>query len=88
MNPDESLLKFPCRFPIKVMGASVPEFREQVVAIARRHVPDLSDDSVSLRASAQGRYVSVTLTVNAQSREQLDGLYRELTACELVAMVL
>lgn len=88
MSQDETLLKFPCRFPIKVMGAALPEFREQIVAITRRHAPDLDDDSVAVRASAQGRYLSVTVTVNARSREQLDDLYRELTSCELVAMVL
>ena len=88
MTESESLLKFPCKFPIKVMGAAIPEFRERVLEIARQHVPDLSEQAVSERASRGGRYISLNIVVDATSREQLDGLYRDLTGCELVAIVL
>lgn len=85
---DETLLRFPCDFPLKVMGAAIPEFRVRVLEIVQRHAPDLDPRTVTERPSAGGRYVSLTVTVNAQSREQLDVLYRELTACELVTVVL
>ncbi|MGD8497295.1 MAG: DUF493 domain-containing protein [Chromatiales bacterium] len=88
MSEFESLLEFPCKFPIKVMGAAIPEFRERVLEIARRHVPDLSEQAVSERSSRGGRYTSLNIVVDATSREQLDGLYRDLTGCELVAVVL
>lgn len=88
MTESESLLEFPCKFPIKVMGAAIPEFRERVLEIVRRHVPDLSEQAVSERSSRGGRYTSLNIVVDATSREQLDGLYRELTGCELVAVVL
>jgi putative lipoic acid-binding regulatory protein len=88
MTESESLLEFPCKFPIKVMGAAIPEFRERVLEIARRHAPNLSEQAVSERSSRGGRYISLNIVVDATSREQLDGLYRELTGCELVAVVL
>lgn len=88
MKPPETLLEFPCRFPIKVMGAAIPEFRGRVLEIARRHAPNLSDDAVTERCSRAGRYTSLNIVVDATSREQLDRLYRDLSGCELVAVVL
>lgn len=88
MTSSESLLEFPCKFPIKVMGAAIPEFRDRVLKIARRHAPDLSEDAVTERSSRAGRYTSLNIVVDATSREQLDRLYRDLTGCELVAVVL
>jgi putative lipoic acid-binding regulatory protein len=88
MHEEESLLQFPCEFPIKIMGAAVPEFRERVLEIVRRHAPEVDGSRVREAASREGRYLSITVTLRAESREQLDGLYRELTGCELVAVVL
>lgn len=88
MRDEETLLSFPMDFPVKIMGAAVPEFRERVLEIVLRHAPDLDTEAVEERPSAKGRYLGLTVTVKAQSREQLDALYRELTACELVAVVL
>lgn len=79
---------FPCEFPVKVMGASVPEFHERVEAIVRRHVPEVSSQAFSSRPSRNGRYVAITVVVQARSREHMDGLYQELSACELVTMAL
>jgi putative lipoic acid-binding regulatory protein len=59
-----------------------------VVEIVRRHVPDLAEGAVKSRTSAQGRYVSVTVIVNATSREQLDAIYQDLVDCESVIMAL
>jgi uncharacterized protein len=83
-----SLLRFPCPFPVKVMGPAVPELQEQVKRIVQRHAPDTADDACSRRPSRGGRYLAITVVIQARSQAQLDALYRELTDCELVTMVL
>ena len=84
----ETLLEFPCDFPIKAMGAVRDDFDALVVELVRRHAPDLAGNAVRLSHSSAGRFVSVTVTVRATSKDQLDNIYRELTACEHIAMVL
>lgn len=86
-SPD-TLLEFPCDFPLKVMGRAEEDFDALVVAIVRRHVEDLREGAVSSRESRKGNYVSVTVTIQAESQAQLDGLYHELSAHERVLMVL
>ena len=85
---DQSPLKFPCQFPIKAMGKSGAELELAVLQIVRRHAPDLSEGAISIMASKSGKYSSITLTVTAQSRQQLDAIYLELTACEQVLYAL
>jgi putative lipoic acid-binding regulatory protein len=83
-----SALQFPCAFPIKIMGKTTPGFAQAVVEVVHRHAPDYDASTLEMRASKAGNYLSVTATVNATSREQLDDLYRELCAHPLVTMVL
>jgi putative lipoic acid-binding regulatory protein len=83
-----SLLEFPCAFPIKVMGRRQDGFAQSIVGVVCRHAPDFDPALLEMRTSSAGNYLSVTATVNATSREQLDGLYRELCAHPMVAMVL
>jgi putative lipoic acid-binding regulatory protein len=83
-----SPLTFPCSFPIKVMGRTQPGFAQEIVGIAARHAPDFDPSTLEMRASKAGNYLSLTVTVNATSREQLDALYRDLVAHPMVAMVL
>jgi putative lipoic acid-binding regulatory protein len=85
---DQSLLQFPCDFPIKVMGRSDSGFEARALQIVRRHVPDFSTESMRSTASRQGNYLSCTFVVCATSRAQLDELYRELSSCEELLMVL
>lgn len=85
---DETLLEFPCDFPIKAFGPAVPEFPERILEMVRRHAPDTPDAALSCKTSRGGRYYAVTVVVRATSREQLDEIYRLLTASELVAMAL
>ncbi len=85
---EESLLTFPCEFPIKVMGRSSETFETEVVGIVRKHAPDLSEDAVTSRASGKGNYIAVTVIVTATSKEQLDNIYLELNAHEAVMMTL
>jgi len=80
-------LEFPCQFPMKVMGRAVPDFEQKVVAIVRLHVPDFSDAAIARRPSRAGRYVSLTLTIDATSREQLDALYVALSGAPEISLV-
>ena len=88
MNTEESPLKFPCEFPIKAMGEARNDFDSLVVGIIRKHSPDLTEGAVRTRLSSGGKYVSVTVTVNARNRQQLDAIYMELTAHERVLVAL
>ena len=84
----ESLLTFPCVFPIKVMGRREDGYAQTVTDIVMRHAPDFHPQTVEMRASKNGRYLSLTVTINARSREQLDALYSELSKHPMVMMVL
>lgn len=86
--PQESLIEYPCLFPIKVMGTRVEGFTAALVSVARDFDPDFDEARLELRESRGGNYLSVTLTVTATSREQLDNLYRALTDHPLVKVVL
>ena len=86
--PQESLIEYPCLFPIKVMGERVEGFTAALVSVARDFDPDFDEARLELRESRGGNYLSVTLTVTATSREQLDNLYRALTGHPLVKVVL
>lgn len=84
----ESLIEYPCRFPIKIMGRTEPRFAQAVIDLVRQHAPDFDPGSVEMRASKNNRYISLTCTVTATSREQLDGLYQALCDHPQVVMVL
>ena len=84
----ETLLEFPCTFPIKVMGDNHPDFETTVVEIVRRHAPDLEETAITRRPSKGNKFLAVTLTITARSKPQLDAIYLELTACSLVKMAL
>ena len=85
---EESLLEFPCAFPIKIMGERRDEFAQVMVEIVTRHAPDFVATAVEMKASKNGKYLSLTCTIQATSRAQLDDLYRELSAHPLVSIVL
>jgi putative lipoic acid-binding regulatory protein len=85
---DDSPIKFPAEFPVKIMGRDTPEFHAVVADIVTRHAAPFESLPVSRQASREGRFISITVTINAYNREQLDALYRELSAHELVLMVL
>ena len=84
----EPLQVFPSEFPIKVMGRHDSGLREATRAIIERHAGPLPESSIRTRTSGDGNFLALTYTVTAQSREQLDAIYRELTACKLVLMAL
>jgi len=84
----DTLFDFPCRFPVKAMGRDADDFEATVVGIVRRHAPDLGEGAVSLQPSRGGRFVSVTVTITATSRDQLDAIYNDLAAHDQVLMAL
>jgi putative lipoic acid-binding regulatory protein len=83
-----SLQEFPSDFPIKVMGRHDAELRKLTQAIVERHAGPLEESRVRVRTSSDGNFLAVTFIVPAQSRTQLDDIYRELTACKAVLMAL
>jgi putative lipoic acid-binding regulatory protein len=84
----ESLIEYPCSFPIKVMGARVDGFAEAMVQIAQQFDPEYDPATLEMRPSKAGNYLSVTLTIRATSREQLDNMYLALTAHPMVKVAL
>lgn len=81
-------LEFPTDFPIKIMGRSDDGFAQAIVAVVQQHAPDFDASTLEMRASKDGNYLSLTATVRAVSREQLDALYRALTSHPMVKIVL
>ena len=88
VQQSESALQFPTQFPIKIMGRRADDFAQSMLDVVLKHAPDFEPSSLEMRASREGNYLSVTATINATSREQLDNLDRELTSHPMVAMVL
>lgn len=88
IDMNDTLFNFPCEFPLKVMGRQSNEFRSVVLGIVQKHTGPVDASRIEEQPSKDGSYLSLTYTFEAQSREQLDALYRELTSCERVLVVL
>lgn len=84
----DTLLEFPCDFPLKIMGHAVDELAQTVLTIVTRHAPDFDGARMEMRSSSSGNYLSLTCTVRATSKPQLDALYMELTSHPLIKVVL
>jgi putative lipoic acid-binding regulatory protein len=85
---DPPKIEFPCEYPIKVLGRSVPEFETVVVDVIERHSPGFSRETISLRASREGTFVSMTVFITATGKEQLQALHEDLMETGLVQMVI
>ena len=81
-------MNFPCVFPVKVMGTNQDDFVRLVIEIIQKHALISPDQVIATRLSRNGRFLSVTVHVSAESQEQLDAIYRELSAHERVLMML
>lgn len=81
-------LNFPCEFPIKIIGIQSPDFEREITSILLRHVPDLLPENVVNRPSSAGKYLAISATFVAQTREQVDNLYIELTRNPQVKFVI
>lgn len=77
---EETLLEFPCEFPIKAMGKQCENLEEVVFNIVKKHAPEAVQENISTNLSKNGKYISVTVTIEAQSKNQLDAIYYDLTA--------
>ena len=86
--PEQSLIEYPSRFPIKVMGAQVDGFVDAIAHIARQFDPDFDASTIEQRPSKGGNYLGLTITITATSREQLNEIYRTLTTHPMVKVVL
>jgi len=88
MNEDESPFEFPCDFPIKAFGHDTGDFDELVLELVSEHAPGLTREQLTTRSSSGGRYLSVTVHLRAESRDQLDRIYESLSAHERVLAAL
>lgn len=84
----EQLLEFPVEFPLKIIGARVDEFADTITGVVLAHAPDFDPRTARMRVSSKGTWLSVSVTVKAQSRAQLQALHDALTGHPLVRMVL
>ena len=88
LEEGETLLEFPCNFHIKAMGLSCDSFEIAVIEIINRHVEDLPEGALTMKPSKNGKYTAITITITAHSKQQLDNIYFDLTACEHVSVAL
>lgn len=84
----DSVIEYPLEFPVKVMGLNRPEFVPAMTAIVLRHAPDFDASTIMVRESREAKYLSLTMSINAVSREQLDALYGDLSEHPMVTMAL
>lgn len=84
----QPLLTFPTPFPIKVMGRREEGYAQAILEVVMRHAPDFDPATMEMRPSKAGTYLSLTVTIDARSREQLDALYKDLSGHPMVMMVL
>ena len=85
---EDTLLEFPCRFTVKVMGRNEEEFVTHVLHLVGPHFPELRNNDVRTRLSRGGKYIAVTITITAASKPQLDAIYYALTDSDRVLMAL
>ncbi len=76
---EDSVIEFPCAFPIKMMGRDTPEFRDTARTLVEKHAGVVPDEAVQVALSRNGRFVSVTITIIATSQQQLDDIYTDAT---------
>lgn len=88
LEEGETLLEFPCEFPVKAMGLTCDELEVAVIEIINRHVDNLSEGALRLRPSKNGKYTAITITITAHSKRQIDAIYIDLSACEHVTIAL
>ena len=88
IDPKDSLIEYPCDFPIKVFGEAKQGFAQAIASVVLVHAPDFDAATIEMRSSSNAKYLSLTCTIRATSREQLDNLYRDLSSHPMVKMVL
>ena len=84
----ETLLEFPCEFPIKMMGRDGDSFRQAAIELVETHAGKVPEEAISTSLSRKGNFLSITVTINAESQEQLDNIYQALTEHEEILVAL
>ena len=87
-SESDKLLQFPCSFPIKMMGRADGVFTDTAVGLVERHVGKVAEDSIQTSKSRNGNFLSVTVTIDAESQEQLDNIYNDLSNHEDILVAL
>jgi uncharacterized protein len=87
-TPEKSFIEYPCDFPLKIFGATHPDFAQAVADVVLAHAPDFDAATIEMRGSRNAKYTSLTIIIRVTSREQLDNLYRDLSSHPMVKMVL
>ncbi len=88
MINDTKLIKFPCEYEIKVIGNNNPQFKIEVLTIIRKHASKLAENCLRIKPSKQNKYLSMSVTINAKNKTQLERIYSDLKACKDVVMTL
>jgi len=88
MSDKDDLFEFPCRFPLKIMGDRHEQFAVTILEVVQQHAPATTEVDLDVRESSSGKYLALTVTITADSREQLDNLYRALSGHQMVKVVL
>jgi uncharacterized protein len=84
----ETLIEFPCDFPIKVMGETQADFTDEMIKTIQKQLPSFNASHIEMRGSSGGKYISLTCTVHVSSKPQLDAIYRALTSHPMVKFTL
>lgn len=84
----EALLEFPCSFPIKMMGRDEDSFRKAAIDVVSRHAGTIADDSIRTSMSRKGNFLSITITIEATSQDQLDSIYNDLCSHKEILVAL
>lgn len=87
-DEQQDIMEFPCQFPIKAMGLAKPELQEIILGIVQRHAPETEAQHLREKPSKNGKYISITVTIEAISRAQLDAIYIELNSSDHIVMTL
>lgn len=88
MSEQATLLEFPCPFSVKSLSKNSPEIATRIVDLVCQHVPNLNFSAVKTRPSRTGKYIAVTIVIEATSKTQLDAIYQDLSDCNEVIMAL
>ena len=81
-------IEFPCNYPIKVVGRRCEQFNESVLTIFERHAPDFDAEAITVKSSSGGKFISLTIVIEASGVAQLEALHKDLMATGLVSMVI
>ncbi|HLT64533.1 MAG TPA: DUF493 domain-containing protein [Pseudohongiella sp.] len=86
--PDAPRIEFPCDYPVKVMGEAHADFHAEVLEVFHRHAPGITEERISIRSSAGGKYSAITVVIYATGKEQLEVLFADLKRLTAVRLVL